>query len=213
MNPQQQPFQPQTPAPNQSNQYDFIMNAGQQPQKSKFGMPSGGSTLQRIFTVVAGAVILIIVAMVFMSLIGGGSDRTASLLDLAQDQTEIIRVADLAKSERSVRQTTTQNFAANTSISLTTSKLEVMEILKSQKIKQAQLSLKKSTKTDTLLASAAANNQYDEVFMTTLTSKLEAYQTKVKTLFGSAKSTKEQQVLKNAFESVTILLGKPVTAN
>lgn len=151
--------------------------------------------------------------MVFMSLIGGGSDRTASLLDLAQDQTEIIRVADLAKTERSVRQTTTQNLAANTSISLTTSKLEVMEILKSQNIKEAQLGLKKSAKTDALLASAAANNQYDEVFTTTLTSKLEAYQTKVKTLFGSSKSAKEQQALKNAFESVTILLGKPATTN
>lgn len=213
MNPQQYPGQPsgplpQGPPPDPNDPYAFIMNHGaQQPQK-RMGLPRGNSTLQRALIIAGGFLGILVVGLFAMSLFGGSGNRNAELLNLAQEQTEIIRIANLASSERAVRSTATQNLAANTSITVSTSKTQTLALISGKKPGEKTLALKKSTKTDTLLSEAAANNQYDSVFTETITAKLKTYQSDIKKLYTGNKSKKEKAVLESAYNGTVILLGE-----
>lgn len=213
MNPQQYPGQPsgplpQGPPPDPNDPYAFIMNHGaQQPQK-RMGLPRGNSTLQRVLIIAGGFLAILVVGLFAMSLFRGSGNRNAELLNLAQEQTEIIRIANLASSERAVRSTATQNLAANTSITVSTSKAQTLALISGNKPGEKTLALKKSTKTDTLLSEAAANNQYDSVFTETMTAKLKTYQADIKKLYTGNKSKKEKAVLESAYNGTVILLGE-----
>ncbi len=208
MNPQQ-PGAPTPQAP-QPGQYDFIMNNAPQQKPSRVNLPTGNSTLQRVLIMGGGLILLLFVGMFVMSFLGG-SDRSVELTTLVQNQTEIVRIADAATSERTVRLTTTKNLASNVSISVSGSLIETTGLIKGKKLDGKTLGLKKSAKTDTLLASAAANNRYDEVFVETITDKLKDYQSELKTLYDSSKSSKEKDIIKKAYDGATILLSQKTT--
>jgi len=78
----------QAPAPAASSQdpYDFILNP-QKPAKKSM-LPSGNSMLQRVVLVVGGLTALVVIAVIFISILGAaGKEKTASLLTIAQQQT------------------------------------------------------------------------------------------------------------------------------
>ncbi len=183
------------------------MNHNTPQPTSRLGLPKGNSTLQRVLIFGGGLFLLIIVGLVAMSLFSGGGSST-QLLGIAQEQTEIIRIADLANSERTVRSTTTKNLAASTSITVGTSRSQTLALIGGKTPDSKILGSKKSSKTDAALAEAASNNQYDAVFTETLTTKLKAYQTNVKALYTTSKSKKEKAVLESAFNGTVILLGE-----
>lgn len=214
MNPQQYPGAPPapTPQPTDQNPYDFIINSGTPQPKGKFNLPQGKSPLQRVLIIAAGIVLLLVVFMVVATIFSGNGSRNKELLAVAQDQTEIIRIADLAKSEKSVRLASTKDLAVNTSLALTSAKVQTVALIKGKKAGDKQLGLTKSSKTDSTLATAAANNQYDAKFVEILTAKLKAYQTKVKAAYSGAKTAKEKQVLQDAFNGATLLIGEKVSS-
>lgn len=142
-----------------------------------------------------------------LSLVSGGGNGS-QLLSLAQEQTEIIRVADLAANERAVRSSITQNLAANTSLSVSSSKIQTLALISGKKPNEKTLALKKNSKTDALLTSAAANNQYDKVFTDTLTTKLKDYQAELKRLYTNTSNPKEKATLESAYNGTVILLGQ-----
>lgn len=208
MNPQQYPGQqPPQPVQNPTDPYAFIMQNGAPQPKSKFTLPTGGSPVKRALIFGGGFLGIIVVSLMLLSLLSGGGGQRDKLIALAQEQTEIIRVAELARNERAVRSTTTQSLASTTSLSVSSSRVQTIALISGKKPNEKTLALKKSTKTDTLLASAASNNEYDKVFTDTITSKLKAYQTNLKKLFNESKSTKEKTVLQNAYNGTQILLG------
>lgn len=147
-----------------------------------------------------------------MSLFSGGGSGD-KLLALAQEQTEIVRVADLASSERAVRSATTSNLAASTSIAVSSAKARTVALIPGKSPGEKTLKLTHSSKTDTLLAEAASNNQYDDVFTKTLTGQLKTYQANVKKLFASSKNKKEKAVLESAYNDTLVLLGEHTTSN
>lgn len=210
----EQPYTPPAPAPEPSHpsQYDFIMNGGQPQPKSKLSLPKGnGSKTQRILILVGGgAVLLVLILMAFSLLTAGSKGQTEQLLTLAQEQTELIRVAGLAQSEKAVRSSSTQVLAANTSLALQSSNKEVLALLTKAKVKTDDkiLALKKSSKTDLALEEAAQNNQYDDVFTGILRTDLKAYQTHVKQLYSTSTNKAQKEVLDAAYRGTTILLGE-----
>jgi hypothetical protein len=215
MNPQQPQYQvPQAPQPPQHNPgdpndpYAFIMNNGVPQPTGKFNLPKGNSTLQRALIFGGGFLLLIIVGSMALSVLSGGNGHNEQLLTLAQEQTEIVRIADLAQNERAVRSSTTQNLASSTSLSVNTSKLQTLALIKGKKPGEKTLGLKHSSKTDSLLTDAASNNEYDQVFTDTLTTKLKAYQGDIKKLYAGNKSQKEKAVLETAYNGTVILLGE-----
>lgn len=210
MNPNipQAPLEP-GPAPDPHDPYAFIMNAGQPAPKSKLplSLPKGNSTFQRVLIGAGGFFVLLIIGLIVLSLFSGNGNND-KLLTLAQEQTEIIRVADLARNERTIRDSTTKNLASSASLSVGSSRQKVLSLLSGKKVNDKTLSLKKSAKTDTELTTAATNNQYDEVFTQILTDELKTYQTNVKQLYTNSKNTEEKAILEEAYNGTVILLGQ-----
>lgn len=191
-----------------NNPYAFIMNSGAPQQQGKFNIPKGNSTLQRALIFGGGFVVLLVVGLMAMSALSGGSGHSTQLLTLAQEQTEIIRIADLARNERSIRNETTNNLASSTSLSVNTSLKQTLGLIGGKAPNPKVLALKKSSKTDALLTEAASNNQYDQVFVGVLQTKLKEYQSDVKKLYVGNKSKKEKAVLESAYNGTVVLLGQ-----
>ncbi|RTK94194.1 hypothetical protein EKI60_04105 [Candidatus Saccharibacteria bacterium] len=210
---QQPPAAPQTPAP-QPGQYDFFMNTPEPQKKPLFsgGVSSGGggSKKRLIFAGIGGLVVVIILFMLVSSLFSGNKQRGSEILVMAQQQAEIIRTAGLSKNEPAARGVATQTLAANTSITVQSSHEQVLGLLKKYKVKadDKKLALLKKESTDKNFAAAADNNTYDEVFKETMSAQLKTYQATAKKLFNTSKSQSEKQILAEAYDGATLLLGE-----
>lgn len=216
-----QPYNPVPPAapPPEQNPYDFIMNSGVDPKKSgSFNLPSGNSTKQRILIVGAGLLLLIFLGIfLLMFLSSGKQSNSVALMELAQEQTELIRIADAVSKETAVRSEDTRVLAMNTSLSVNSTKKEVVAIItrSGKKAEPKQLGLLKNGKTDTLLETAKQNNQYDTTALQILQNGLKAYRAKLKTTYELIGNDKDKKVLSDAYKGVGLLLGDnaPTTTN
>lgn len=209
MNPQQQ--MPPAPTPSEQDPYAFIMNNGIPQQKPNLLNIASGSPKKRIAIIGIGLVSILIIFFMFASLMfGGGQGQTDKLLALAQQQTELIRISDLANKEGAAHAASTQVLASNTSLSLQSSQQQILGLMsKGDRAKsQKQLGAKQSTKTDAALKSAAQNNRYDEAFTEIMASELSKYQSELKVSYNSSKNTKEKQVLDSAYKGATLLLSQ-----
>lgn len=202
-------MQPDQPAPQNSGQYDFILNHGTPPERpKKLGLPSPNSSMQRIVIVVVGVFLLVTVGLVLFSVLtGGGGTSETQLLEVAQQQTELVRVADQASSK--ARSTNTLNFAANVSLTISTTHQSMSGILTREGIKSndKRLAFKKNVQTDQLLLNAAQNGQFDETLTKTLQTQLLAYQASLSVVYKGSKNPKDKAILQEAYKGVGILLG------
>lgn len=199
-----QPNQPtpptQAPAP---NPYDFIMNP-QEPQKQSLFNFSGKKS---IFILLGGGIfVIIIIFMLFSLLFGGSGANGEKLLEIAQTQTEIIRLTEDARNK--ARSSTTQNLANTVNMSVTTSKNDLLPIVKKNggKTDAKLLVLKKSSKADAQLAAALQSNQYDSVFITIITAQLQEYQKQLKDMYPVLSKPADKQVIKTAYDGTTLIL-------
>lgn len=195
---------PPAPLPNGSNPYDFIMNSGT-PKKS-FG--SGSSMAQRILIVAVGAMLLLIgVIVVFSILTKGGSSASAQLTELAQQQTEIARVADIGVQKAT--SPATKNFAHITKLSMISGQQQTIAFAAKQghKINDKQLALKQSNTIDQRLNDAASNNSFDATFVKLLGDQLNSYRQSVLNTYKTSNNIKERSMLQDYFSSVNILIG------
>lgn len=203
MQPQQPGQPPQQPAPPPNN-YDFIMNPGDSPKKTPLG---GSSMATRILVVVGGLFLLIIVAAVFMSFIGGAgkSFDNAAMLTVAQDQTELQRLSDLGVQE-SVEQTN-KNFSATTKLGIKSDQSTLLSFLAQNgyTIDPKQLPLKQDAAATTQLENAKSASKFDSTYETVMKRALQAYQTDLRTAYEGSEG-EAKQVLNTAYENVTLLL-------
>lgn len=225
MEPQQQPggqlppqnVEPQPPSPAPvppapgtpgHNPYDFILNP-EKPQK-KPTVPlagAGNSMMQRIAIAGGGLVILIIVAVVGMSLLTSGSkEKTASLLSIAQYQTELVRVATDASTKAT--SISAQNLAQDIQASVLSDNNELLAYMKNngQKVDPKQLTLKRSKSTDTTLTTAKENNTYDIAFKEIIQSDLGSYMTALKKAYDANPGPKGKTLLSEQYDSAELLL-------
>jgi hypothetical protein len=189
----------------QQNPYDFIMNAPQAPKKG--WLPGiGSSQKQRILVVIAGGVLLIIILLIVFSLIFGGSGgNTDALVKVAQEQTELIRISDIALTK--ARGSDALNLAVTTKLSLTTEQQPLLATLKSEgrKLSIKELNAGKNSATDESLAAAEQNNQFDQVFIQTLQNGIANYQKTLKQAYDGTSSKKVKQTLNEAYTHATTL--------
>lgn len=194
-------MQPDYEAP---SQYDFILSHGEKPKRSF--LPGGNSFKSRVLLVVGGAVVLMLVAFVVMSLFFKGSGQTDKLVSLAAQQTEIARIAELGA--KNAKSPDTRNFAVTTSLALTSSGQDIKELLKKQgrKLDAKELAAKKNSETDKKLEAAANANRYDEVFLEILNSQLNSYKQAVKELHASSTQKSEKELLNKSYRQAAIIL-------
>lgn len=191
-----------SPNDNIQSRYDFFLKDHPKPKR---GLMTGGSFKKNLFIVLGGAFTLLIIVIVFVSLVlGGNGNINQQLLELAQEQTEIVRVADIGIAKS--RGTDAKNLATTTKYSISSSLIQVLSLIK-KKAGDKSLNLKKDAQTDQILESAATNNNFDEVFVQTIMSSLKTYQTNTKKIFDRTKNAKTRQVMTEAYNGVNVLLG------
>ena len=186
-----------------SDPYGFITNPQSTPKRR---INFGNTPRQRIIIVGVGFILLIIIFIVLSSLFSRASNAQKDrLIELAQTQTEIIRIASLADKESS--DINTRALAINTKLTLETDLQETNKFLakRAVKLKNKTLKLKQDEKTDKTLEEAAANNQFDNTFVLLLQDQLDNYRGLVKSAYEEG-GRSEKQALRQNYDELALLL-------
>lgn len=132
---------------------------------------------------------------------------TESLVAAAQQQTELIRIADIGTQK--ARTTAGRNIAITTKLSLESEKAPLLAAIKQQgrNISGKELSAGKKLTTDKLLTNADQSNRFDEVFIEKIQADLVIYQKALKTAYDQATDKKAKQALSDQYKKASILAG------
>jgi hypothetical protein len=175
--------------------YDFIMNPGQAPKKSRFsGFGGSASPNKRLFML--GGIVGLLFVVFFVALLFKGGGSAANLTSVAQTQTEIVRVA--TEGSNSAATTANQNMAINVELTLTSQLQTLQNFLKSngsKELSQKTLNLKKNATTDTQLTTAQQDSTYDVVFAKIMQTDLSNYLSELKTAYNADKGPKTRAML------------------
>ncbi len=210
MNPQQPGGPAWPPTPNQAPQstlahpeYEFIMNPTQ-PGRPKFS--GSGSTVKRVAIAGGGLVILLIAFAIVSSLFKGSGFNVVPFTAVAQDQTELARVAVIGTTK--VTSQAMSNFAYNTKYSMATSTYQLVTYLDTNKKKldAKEILLKHSTLTDTELTSALANGNFDEEFASIMQKDLATYSNDLKAAYATNPGPKGQALLSAQYKGAQLLI-------
>lgn len=189
------------------NPYDFILKGQGKPKRS-FG---SGSLKQRVIIVAGGALILLIAAVVLISLIGsGGKGNTSALLNVAQQQTELARVAGIGVDKAD--STDTKNLAITAQLSMQSSQADTVALLKKSghKVNDKSLALLQNSNTDQQLDDADASSTFDSTFTQLFKTELNNYRSALQNAYSGATGT-QQQLLQADFNDASILIGSSKT--
>jgi hypothetical protein len=212
MEPQQQPN------PLGHNPYDFILN----PPKPATQHPLGGlpipkigrhSLLFQVSILVGGAAIVMIVIAVIVSALAGSKINTADLTDLAAQQTELIRVANLGSGI--VTQSSNQDLAINTQLTIQTDNSALVSFMATQgmNLSPKQLAADQSAQTTLQLQNAQANSTSDTVFAQVMQSEIQSYMSSLRKDDNEATDRTLKQLLGNDYTQAALLLKQVPTTS
>lgn len=212
MNPQQ-PQNPYNPAPGQfpgtphvpsPQDYEFILNS-QKPGRRSYHVGGGG---KKTWLLMGGlVVVLLIIGLVAIFGRGGSGGNYDLLTKTAQDQAEIVRVANLVLAQNSVSQAT-ENLATNVSLTVNSDLSQLKQYLSKNGhgLKDKQLTASKNTQTDTALGAANTSGNLDSAYNQTLKDELNNYQNDLRTAYKATTGPNGQKVLSGAYDNVQLLI-------
>lgn len=190
----------------QSNQYDFILNPTKSSRKSM--LPGNNGMLMRLF-VVLGLIVLIIIVFIIGSSLFSGSSNVPKLTIVAQQQTEVIRIANL-ESSIAPSQASQQNrdFTESCLLSVTSAQQNLTTFLSKHGVKLGTkvLGLAKNTQTDTTLTNAAAASTFNTAYTNVMQNQLGLYETALKAAYTNTKNTTEKTFLAKDYADAQLLL-------
>lgn len=195
----------QTPPPT-GDPYEFIMNPAKPPKKPAVNL-GGQSTLQRVAIFGGGLVILIILVVIVAGLISSsGKAGTEDLVAVAQEQTELARVA--TDGTQNATSQATQNLAGNVSLSMTSANAQLLAYLKTtgQKVGTKTLTIKHTATTDTTLANAKTDSTYDTAFTTIIQADLASYTAELQKAFKANPGPKGKALLSSQYDAAQLLM-------
>ena len=204
-----QPIPP--PYPGGNNPYDFILNGNQKPKKTL--LPNAKTKKGRLLVVLGGAVGILILLFIVLSLVLSGGGGTKDLLTIAQTQTEIARVS--SDTSAKARNITTRNFAATVRITVSSQQQQTVSYMTShkQKVAPKKLILGMNPKTDESLKTAEAAGRYDQELLTILEKSLADYQLQLSQTYKATSSKSQKAMLQKFFEEVGALIKNQPTIN
>ena len=191
------------PPQNQNDPYGFITNPESTPRRR---ISFGNTSRQRMVIVGVGFVLLIIIFVVLFSVFNrAGNAQKDRLIGLAQAQTEIIRVSELA--DKQSNDTNTRNLAVNTRMTLQTDLQATTEFLAKRGVKLSgkTLELGQDPRTDEALEEAKANSRFDETFAQLIKDEIEDYRALLKPAYENG-SRLEQQSFNQDYQELSLLL-------
>ena len=188
------------------NPYDFLQAPPVKPKKTI--MPSNNSTLQRLLIVIGIIVTLVIAFLVFQSFLNkAGKENTANLVEVAKQQTELIRIAEVGITKAKFK--ATKNLALTTKLSLETDQPELLKAIASSgtKIDKKSLASGQSASVDAALKQAEQDNRFDEVFMQIMVKQLQEYQLALKKAYDGAVNKKLKESINVDYVHVNLIIG------
>jgi hypothetical protein len=206
------PQQPVYPQQQPSDPYEFITSSGQQPKGSL--LPSGNSMKQRILVVVGGGAVFLILIIIIANIVSGsGNNGTEKLVSIAQQQTEIVRIASIGMQQAQSQDS--KNFATTADLSVLSAQQQMVDFLAQhgRKIKTKELVLKHSAQTDNQINAAVAASSFDETFKPIMQNQLQQYSLALKQLFPSIKNADTRQMISNDYDDAQALLEQLAKVN
>ncbi|GEM_PF-1596704 len=191
---------PQSPGkPVVSTPYDFIMSANTAPPKVQ------KKHLPKLFAIVGAGAVLVVVAFVIMSFANRNTSAPV-LLQIAQQQTEIVRVAQLNFSK--LDDSKVKNFSVNTSLTLASTQAEYLKFLAANDaaVDEKVLTAGMDTKTDDTLKAAAGNGTLDSTTTTVLIDELTDYQRSLTAAYQGSQNQTARATYKAMFDEAALLI-------
>lgn len=185
--------------------YSFITN----PQAAGRRPAGGGSMKTRLIVAGIGATILVIIAVIFVSVLGnGGGGLKEDYQTLLKQQTELIRISEIGNDK--ARQADAKNLAITTGLSVSGQQKALLSIAKKAgaKTDDKSLALGKNVETDSKLNTADQTNRFDEEFIKTVKSQLADYQQMLKKIYDQTTKKTTKDILNKDYSDISILLGK-----
>ncbi len=190
------------------NPYEFIINPATAPKKSVL---SGASVAKRILMIVGLVAVVIALVGILLSLFMPKDTASTATVSLAQEQQEILRIADLG-----ARQATDQevkNLAVNIQFGVGTSHNQLMAYISSKgtPLTVKELGLKQNSSTDKTLEAAKATSTYDSALKKVFVGQLETYATNIQKAYEQTSNKKLKQILDSIFRTTKTLLDQAQT--
>ncbi len=184
--------------------YDFL--TAPLPDSGK-GMAPGDKKRRIIVVAIGGSILLMLIIVIFSLVVGSGPSNKVELLNLAKQQNELIRVAEIGAQKS--REAQAKNLAVITKLSLTTDQQPLINALKAQQLKIGPNDLAggKNPKTDEALTAAEQANRFDEVFLETMQSQLTIYQKALKQAYNNpATGKKLKATLDTQYRNASLII-------
>lgn len=203
MDPNQQPAPPAGGF--NPGQYDFITNPPKAPKPSLLGSLTGGNKTKLLIMAIAVLTIITILVVVVSSFFGGSSNKDR-LVAIAQQQSELARVAQLGTD--SATGTNAKSLAASVQLTMVSDKAALNELLvkNGDKVKEKDLIGTPDSETDTKLTTAQQNGTFDTIFTSTMKELLNDYKNDLSNTFDTSTGQLTKQTLAQAYENATILI-------
>ena len=199
------PMQPSGTPP--SNPYDFIMNENAKPKRNLF--PKGNSKNQRILIFGIGIALFFLLGIVLYSVLTASSSAgTTDMVNAAQQQQEIARIADIGIEK--AKETDTKNTAIITAETIRSDQVALVAYLNKngKKLSVKELSITRNGQTDTSLTEAEQINQFDSTFTSTLAKQVSKYQSTLKDAHDHTSSNAGKKILERMYNNAGSLGAK-----
>ncbi|MBW3568808.1 hypothetical protein KY385_01635 [Candidatus Parcubacteria bacterium] len=188
--------------------YEFIMNPQKPPKKPLLDLGNASTLKRAMFAGGALIVLIILVSTVFSFLNSAGSDHRDRLLEIAQTQHEIIRVAESAEEKIGDRDLLFK--VNNIQLTMRSSQLELIGALAGRGLKKVEKKLEASqnAESDALLVQGEQSGKFDETYQALLDQQLNNYRLQLQAAYESSNAS-EKQIIETAFGQIDLLLDKP----
>lgn len=190
--------------------YSFIVAP---PKPARRSLLAGRSMVFKIIAAVVIVVVILILAVGIKNMLSSKPINPPSLLNVAEDQTELIHLST-AGGPDAVSQDT-QNFAITTQLSVTSQQTQLLAYLKSHGVKgnTKQLAVKQSATIDNQLKAANSNSTFDPAFAAVMKTQLTNYQNDLKSAYTLNPGAKARSLLNSDFQAAGLLLTQLSTAD
>jgi len=193
------PNNDQQPAP---QNYDFIVNPAQQPKQSRF---QGTSMPIRVATILGGLIILFILFTIIKGFLSGPS--TVDLfLGIAQDQQQILVIAEDAGKQQGLSTVNTNSMTTITP-SISTDQAATLAYMSKngKKVNPKDISLKLNPSTIEQLTASAAAGTYNQTYADVMSQELNAYSNHLQQVYKQVNGKNGRELLTKNYESVQLL--------
>lgn len=202
---------PPTPGGHASghNPYDFIINPNTPKKRSL--VPGNNSFLTKLAIFLVGFVLLLVVLGVILSAVFSGNDVKPQLIETAQAQQEILRIAS---NNAATNRQSSKDVAASIQLTITTDQQNLLKYLaaRGSKLNAKTLALGQDAKAGQLLESAKATNTYDAMYLQILSEDLASYRAQLQAIYKKTTNKTLKTDLTRYFTNAVLLSDQVKTA-